>query len=135
MGSSLFICGARTRDFMARPKSWPGGRLACAGQHSRRLAQTAGRANLVVSRCLILLVLLLLELGHLVLVREEVVMLVLVVTGWWGVRRSKVSSTPDVPADGRGAQHGGAEGRRTYQEEALKDLHPLDFGVLRVPEY
>ena len=107
MGSSLFICGARTRDFMARPKSWPGGKLACAGQHSRRLAQTAGRANLVVSRCLILLVLLLLELGHLVLVREEVVMLVLVVTGCGGFGAQKSAALPtSLPTD---------EGRNTAE--------------------
>ena len=52
-------------------------------------------ADLKVSRCLILLVFLLLELGHLVLVRVEVVMLVLVVTGCQ--RRSHVSQHSRPP--------------------------------------
>jgi hypothetical protein len=81
--------------------------------------------DLEVSRCLILLVLLLLELGHLVLVREEVVMLVLVVTGWWG-GSAALTCAPALQQslDGLGAQHGGAAGRRTYHEEAPKHLHP-----------
>ena len=88
-------------------------------------------ADLEVSRCLILLVLLLLELSHLVLVREEVVMLVLVVTGWWGGSAALIRA-PELPPslDRLRAQHGGAAGRRTYHEEAPKHLHPLSLSAV-----
>lgn len=105
MGSSLFICRARKgfhvfakhvglcrargpSEWAARPEEADVlGKCPtriCRGLADSATQQAAGSdcrvgADLEVSLCLILLVLLLLELGHLVLVREEVVMLVLVV--------------------------------------------------------